>query len=251
MRKLNRTGEKHTTNEGYEIEIVEYFHNRNCTIRFKDGFTKNNVSYTNILRGCIRNPYHASVCGVGVVGEAKTVCNSPMPYQIWVSMLKRCYDKKFHKRQPTYKDVEVCGEWLNFQNFAAWYEENYNPEIMEGWQLDKDAICKQCKIYSPETCAFVPEEINRIFVEQINKTDNIFPGVKRTPSGKFQVFCSIKGKNTAFGTYSDPQEAYEKYKSVKQIELLRIAEKWKGKIDRRVYTAIVNYEITNQNRKYE
>lgn len=36
-------------------------------------------------------------------------------------MLQRCYNNK----QLSYFDCEVCDEWLCFQNFAKWYEENY------------------------------------------------------------------------------------------------------------------------------
>ena len=35
---------------------------------------------------------------------------------------------------------------------------------MEGWQLDKDILIKGNKIYSPDTCCFVPSEINNLFV---------------------------------------------------------------------------------------
>ena len=55
---LNRTGEKHITNEGYEIEIIEYLNYNNCTIKFIDGhivekvcnsFIKNNDKLTQIM----------------------------------------------------------------------------------------------------------------------------------------------------------------------------------------------------------
>ena len=32
-------------------------------------------------------------------------------------MLVRCYNAKFHERQPQYKGCTVCEEWLNYSNF--------------------------------------------------------------------------------------------------------------------------------------
>ena len=61
----DRIGEKYTTNEGYEVEILEYFKWDNCTIRFKNGTIVKNVQYSNIKTGKIKNPYHPSVYGVG------------------------------------------------------------------------------------------------------------------------------------------------------------------------------------------
>ena len=45
---INRVGEKYTTNQGYEIEIIEYFSNSNCTIRFNTGVVLKNKVYHNI-----------------------------------------------------------------------------------------------------------------------------------------------------------------------------------------------------------
>ena len=51
MAKLkNRVGEKYITNEGYEIEIIEYFSSINCTIRFKDGHLIFNRKYNHIKK---------------------------------------------------------------------------------------------------------------------------------------------------------------------------------------------------------
>ena len=61
----NRVGEKYITNEGYEIEIIEYFGVFKCTIRFNNGISIKNKVYSAIIKGCIKNPYHLSVFGVG------------------------------------------------------------------------------------------------------------------------------------------------------------------------------------------
>lgn len=81
----------------------------------------------------------------------------------WLRMIRRCYDKQSH--YSTYSNCKVCEDWLIFTNFASWYKEHHR----EGWQLDKDILANGKKIYSPETCCFVPIEINSIFTSRVKE----------------------------------------------------------------------------------
>ena len=73
-------------------------------------------------------------------------------------MLRRVYDVKYKENKPTYDGVTICEEWLNFSNFFRWYKENY----IEGYHLDKDlkSSILGVKIYSKDTCLFLPERVN-------------------------------------------------------------------------------------------
>ena len=62
-------------------------------------------------------------------------------------------------------DCSVYEGWHNFQNFAKWYEDNYYEIEEEQMHLDKDILVKGNKVYSPDTCVFVPETINGLFVK--------------------------------------------------------------------------------------
>jgi len=162
-----RTGEKHLTNEGYWVIITEYITAKDCTIQFEDGVVLYNKYYLDIKKGLIRNPNRISMCGKGYVGEGKyKAIRKVKSYSTWANMLQRCYSKTYHAKKPTYIECYVTEEWLNFQNFAEWFEKNYNPEIMERWSLDKDILVKGNKVYSPETCCFVPYEINNKFTSR-------------------------------------------------------------------------------------
>ena len=88
-------------------------------------------------------------------------------------MLGRCYNEYNLKRRPTYKGCEVCDEWLNFQNFAEWFDNNYYTIDNEAVCLDKDILIKGNKTYSPEACVFVPITINSLFTK-INKLENSY-----------------------------------------------------------------------------
>jgi hypothetical protein len=71
-------------------------------------------------------------------------------------MLERCYSGRY----PSYKDVEVCREWHDYQNFAKWYHEQAFDRAGK-YQLDKDLLGNS-KIYSPETCCLLKDNINQL-----------------------------------------------------------------------------------------
>ena len=136
-------GTKHTTSEGCEIEIVGKINVLRRRVRFENGYEVG-VKYSNVGTGSIKNPYHPSVYCVGYygVGDYNARINGKIApeYDVWRSMIQRCYDKKTQEKHPTYKGVVVCEKWHNFQIFAQWYNENC-PRI-EGvkLQLDKDLL---------------------------------------------------------------------------------------------------------------
>lgn len=190
-----------------------------------------------------------AVCGVGFLGEGvyKSYIGKgklTKPYAVWADMLKRGYNSGYKQNHPTYKDVTVCTEWHNFQNFAEWFYENYNSEIMKGWTLDKDIICKDCKVYSPETCCFVPQEINKLFLFT-KQNKGLYPtGVSFSKQNK-KFLAKIKKHNKSYnlGYYITPEEAFEVYKTAKEKHIKEIAEEWKNLISNKVYEILITYKI--------
>ena len=242
-----RINEVHTTNEGYKIKIIEYFNSKNCTVRFYDIFntTLKNISYCHIIKKALKNPNHSSICNVGYMGIGKySSRNSGKPsrnYKIWKSMIERGYDSTFKNKCPTYKDTTVCVKWYNFQNFAKWYEENWKP-YMEGWQLDKDILIKGNKIYSPETCCFVPVQINILLIKGEKVRGDLPIGV-RVLGNSFQTRLNKNGKSLCLGTFNTPEEAFEAYKIAKEAYIKEVADKWRGQITDKVYQALINYKV--------
>lgn len=167
-------GKKFITNEGYEVEIVEKFKGVKRKVRFDNGHEV--ITECSVIdKESIKNPYHPSVCGIGCygVGESKAIIEGKktQEYAVWHNMIERCYDKKYQKRQPTYKGILVYKEWLNYQNFAKWYNDNY-PKIKGiKFQLDKDLLQQNVdnKIYSPDTCVFLPYNINNFLANKQTK----------------------------------------------------------------------------------
>lgn len=240
-RFTDRTGEKHYTKQGYLLEIICY---RNCNdLDVKlDNIIIYNKTYSSVILKEIQNPFHPNMNGVGYVGIGTYRMTEDGKhtkyYQCWSDMFTRGYSNKYKERHPSYKDVTVCEEWYNFQNFAKWFEQNY----IEGFELDKDILVKGNKVYSPETCCFLPHEVNSLIIKCDRKRGTYPLGVSRVRD-KFLANFTKNMKRTNIGTFDTVGEAFQAYKTEKEKYIKEVADKWKDKIDPRVYQALIIYKI--------
>lgn len=164
-------------------------------------------------------------------------------YKHWACMLERSFCPKYKAKYPTYKDVTICDEWLTLSNFKTWFE---SPEsgYKEGYHLDKDILVKGNKIYSPETCCFVPSKINTLLVSQFNHRGEFPIGVKKVRS-KYLAQLSRNKHRVYLGYFNTPLEAFNAYKAAKENYIKELAERYfqEGKITERVYNALMKYEV--------
>ena len=134
-------------------------------------------------------------------------------YEVWKSMLRRCYSNKSLESRPSYIGTSVCSEWLSATAFKKWMEQ----QDWSGKSLDKDIIVPRSKLYSPETCAFVLTATNSFVARDASRGD--YPvGVdlyKRT--GKYRALCKnlFTGKREHLGLFSTPEEAHEAWRKRK------------------------------------
>jgi len=248
--KKNRVGERYFTNEGYEVEVIEYFNKRNLTIKFLyNGKILKNIFFHNLKAGGVKNPFKIGGYGVGYfgVGDYKSTDetgNETACYNTWKNMLHRCYANSTSIRNKSYSECTVAEEWHNYQNFAKWYKENYDRGYMVDWVLDKDILIKGNKIYSPETCAFVPREINLTFVSCSKTKNDYLMGVSfHKRDKKFTTKINIDGKQVHLGYFNTEIEAFLAYKTAKEGHVKRLAEKWKDLVFSNVYDALLKYEV--------
>ena len=247
----NRVGEKHITNEGCEIEIIEYISAANITIRFKSGIILNNRTYQNIKKGQIKNPNIKNICEVGYFGVGRYGTKQHRKlYVVWTNMIRRCYDEEVREKCPTYKDVTVCEEWHNFQNFAEWcYSQKFfNVTDFNGepYELDKDILVRGNKTYSPETCCFVPKAINNLFKfsNRQNKKNPLGVYFKKSLNKYGASYKDSEGKHRHIGYFNNQIDAFSAYKVVKESTIKDVAVKYKDFIDQRTYEAMVGWEVT-------
>ena len=235
-------GKIYITNENYKITVIGYENKKKVSIQFENGYITN-VMINNIKKGAIKNPYHPSVFNLGYYGvgkyRAKINRVDTKSYKTWYNMFLRCYSKKIQEKQPTYTVCSIDERWHNFQNFAEWYEENYK----EGFQLDKDILIKGNKIYSPETCCFVPQKINILFIKNnINRGKYPIGVVKE---GNRYIACLKLGHGIQkyLGTFDTIEEAFNAYKIAKEAYIKEVANKWKDQITEECYEAMYNYKV--------
>lgn len=160
----------------------------------------------------------------------------------WYNMLRRCYDIKYLESKPTYNSAFVCDEWKYFSNFKKWFDANY----IEGYHLDKDILYKGNKMYSPETCCFVPSEINAILTKSDSQRNELPIGVKKTRGKRYEARLSIYKGYVYLGTFDTPEEAFNAYKIGKEKWIKLTAENHfnNGSITEKTYNALLNYEVS-------
>ena len=252
-KKINRVGEEGINKFGSKMIIKEYRKYKDIDVYFpKYNWVFKHTQYTHFKNGNIKCPYEPRYYDKGYLGEGKYKVwkndKTTDEYNIWYNMLKRCYDPKCHKEYPTYKGCRVEDYLLNFQNMGEWIKENYYEIPGEKMCLDKDILCKGNKIYSRDTCIFVPERINTLFVKRDNNRGKDPIGMYQLSSGNYQVQCNNEyGKYVYLGTYNTKEEAFRVYKEYKEKVIKKVIDSYEGKIPEPYYSklrnAMYNYEV--------
>lgn len=253
-KEINRIGERNYNNFGSEMVIVNYNGCMDIDVYFPEyDWTFKGATYNNFKKGEIKCPYERRFYNVGYLGEGKYKVSengkNTRVYDTWKAMLQRCYSEKEHERHPTYIGCEVYEGWHNFQNFAKWYKDNYYEVGNEKMCLDKDILFKGNKIYSPDTCIFVPETINKLFIKNDKNRGESVIGATLCKNGKYQAQCNIinpetgKSKQEYLGLYDSQEKAFQVYKYHKERNIKQIADYYKIHIPQKLYDTMYNYEV--------
>ena len=246
--------EEKLNNQGCLMRIVECINNTNIVVEFQDNYKfRVNTIYANFKSGSIKNPYYPSVFGVGITGikyPRCIDCKNTREYETWKQMLRRCFSKREKERNHAYIKAACCDEWLNYENFYEWLHDqsNFNQWISgKRWALDKDILIKINKLYSPETCCLVPQNVNCLFLKREAERGRYPIGVSYRKDG-FLASCHnpFTNKREEIGYYSTPENAfYLGYKPYKENIIKQVAEIEynSGNITEECYRAMMNYEV--------
>ena len=250
---LDRIGEERLNKFGSKMVIKEYRKYKDLDVYFPEyDWTFEHARYGDFKNGEIKCLYEPRYYGKGYLGEGKYKVreNGKLTdeYKIWHGVLQRCYDPKFHEKHSTYKDCTVEDYLLNFQHMGKWLEDNYYEVPGEKMCLDKDILCKGNKIYSRDTCIFVPERINLLFTKRDKSRGNSPIGATPNSSGNYQVRCHDEyGKSIYLGTYNTKEKAFQVYKQYKEKVIKKVIDSYKEKIPEPFYsklkTAMYNYKV--------
>lgn len=241
--------------QGLKMTIVEYFSSTDISVMF-DGYDniKKHCRMTNFKTGRIKNNYYPEIFNVACVGDKYSASKNEINrkiYSTWHGMIERCYSERSlkRKRSSSYNECKVCEEWLCFENFYEWIikQDNYDKWLAGGFDLDKDIIKKNNKVYKPDSCCLIPHYINKLFTNHRRFRGKYPVGVTINCYGTFTCHCNnfITKENKHFGNFATPEEAFYKYKDFKESIIKQSAqiEYENGNITYECYKGMMNYTI--------
>lgn len=190
------------------------------------------------------------VCGVGVNDFALPTSlfgKHTSEYKLWTNMLYRSHDLSFKKKCPTYSEVSCDPKWYSMTAFIEDVSTltGYEQAMNNSWCLDKDILIKGNKIYSIDTCCFVPQEVNKLILDNRRKRGSHPIGVSFSKHAKkFRAYLiDLNSKQKHLGYFEDESIAFEAYSFAKKAQIEEFLVKFKGVIDDKVYEALINREI--------
>lgn len=219
-----RIGEKFFHPKYGEYTITSYTNCEEVSIRFKNTGYEYVTSYNHIQNIEVRDRWYKCKYG-SHIGDCETNIDA---YKTWYNMIYRC------QHSVGYEDVCVCKEWHEFATFLKWYNNQYKED---NWHLDKDILSNGVRIYSPQTCCFLPPEINTFF-EKFKKAKGFSYNKKRK---KYEAYCRERGKYIHLGLYQTPAEARIAYLNYKRNLLEELINPYLGKISIELYNAMKKY----------
>ena len=247
--KLLFMGKEFETNSHGMCRVVEYKRASEVFVEFEHPVCIVKTSLGSLKKGAVANPMKPSVYGVGFVGVGKYSSLNKREYGLWSSMFRRV----FHPRNDfSYNDVNIQHEWYDFQIFAEWCNNNVflNSKDDKGkkYHMDKDILGRHSRSYSSETCCFVPQEINNLVLSNKDRRGSNPVGVFYCKRDKKYVARIRDGSTTriskSLGYFDNPIEAFNAYKEAKEDHIKVVAIKWKGRIDEKVYQALMTWEVS-------
>lgn len=174
------------------------------------------------------------VCGVGVndadyavhryelVDGRKLTIRCPF-YSVWVSMIERCYSKRFQSIFPTYIGCSVDAEWHSFMAFRDWM----SKQDHDGLELDKDLLRHGNKTYGPATCVFISRQVNALITDQRSRRGEYPMGVyMNKASVKYYARCRnpFTDKAESLGTFNSAVDAHAAWQAFKHKSAVLMAD---------------------------
>lgn len=142
-------------------------------------------------------------------------------------------------KRPLYANASCT--FVDFQEFAEWCQDQIG--YTSGFQLDKDLLVKGSKVYSKDTCVFIPQQLNTLLIKRDRGRGEFPLGVCRA-GNQFMAQCSVGvGRQEYLGVFGTPESAFAAYKVFKEDYIKQQANKWRSQIDVRAYEALMSYEV--------
>ena len=249
LQNINNTVGKTFESNGYgRFTVIRYEHYTRVYIQFENTGGLNMTDMYSIREGCVVDLLAKTNYGVGYIGYGyDNKCkDSRKLFKTWYGVLQRCFDLLWKGRHTSYEQTTCSEIFFCASDFIDWSKSQigYNSvdEFGKPFALDKDILIKGNTEYLPNTCVFVPQEINNLILNS-RSTRGLLPIGVTTKGSKFRARVSINKQETALGVFDTKEEAFYAYKQAKEAYIKEVANKWKDQIDPRVYDALVNWKI--------
>lgn len=164
-------------------------------------------------------------------------------YRTYKNMVDRTRTgSKTQAKNPTYRDCQ--NGFGGFQAFADWATKQVGYGT-PGFQLDKDLLVPGNKVYSVETCCFLPAQINMALQrDKLDKKSEYPVGISRNGKNGLKARIKMDGKqvflaSTASDTPENQAFLSTIYERAKQTYLHQLAERFKDQLDPRAYQALL------------
>lgn len=149
-----------------------------------------------------------TVFGTGTMGSGPyTRTNAGRAYRAWLSMLERCCNTRSTRYDACSR---VCPEWLDFQVFAAWYEQH---------EYDCPSRLRMVRLlgreYGPDACVLVPVELLPAIPTEARPHRGLPGGVGRAAGRRYQAAATYHGTIIRREPRDTPEEARADYLEIR------------------------------------
>lgn len=134
---------------------------------------------------------------------------------VWQNINSRC-SEAYKKKYPTYVGAE--NKFKDFQSFVNWCH-NQSGYFKDGWHLDKDLLVQGNRVYSENTCLFVPASVNQLFSQRVNSEYPIGVSID-SRDGRIYAYWSAGGKSVNIGSFLSIEEAHKAWQ-IKRVSQLQ------------------------------
>ena len=215
------------------VVVDDSLGSKKLRVRFKDTGYETTATAQQFRKQKVRDrSIPIFLFGFGVNDSVGIIKGSePKEYRLWRDMVARCYSIKKIFRNKSYENCTISSDFARYSDFASWCQDQVGFG-MDNYHLDKDILSTCGKIYSKDTCCFIPRELNSLYISiQHWKQGEIKHSFCK---GVYVCRITMFGKSFYLGSFKTVGEADLAYSLAKMGYIKDVCLKYEGSVDPRV-----------------